>query len=65
MYACMYVCMHVVLCMYRVRHKDLPMTKKYPVTSFFKLETPNFAECLLHVYFVILPNLKRLLASVA
>ena len=41
------------------------MIKKYPVTSFFKLETPNFAECLLHIYFVISPNLKRLLASVA
>ena len=30
---------------YRVQNKDLPMVKKYPVTSFFKLGTPNFAEC--------------------
>ena len=31
--------------LYRVRHKDLSMVKRYPVSSFFKLETPNFAEC--------------------
>ena len=35
--------------LYRVRHKDLPMINNYPVTTFFKLETPNFAECLLHI----------------
>ena len=36
-----------------------------PVTSFCKLDTPNFVECLLDIYFVISPNLKRLLALVA
>ena len=57
----------VNVCTYRVRHKDLPIRTLYPVTSFFRLEAPNFTLCVLKMCFIISRKLRRslLLLSLA